>query len=331
LYIALNFKGENRVWDLKTVLITGANGFIGHALAVELIQQGFNVICAVRTVFHLQGAKTVIIPDLELPINWPEHLAGVDCVIHTAARVHVMDDDNVKAEDAYYKANILATLNLAQAAAGKGVKRLIFLSSVKVNGENTMPGKLFREDDAPNPQDNYSISKYQAEEGLLTIARQTGMEIVIIRPPLVYGPGVKANFASMMNALQRKWLLPLGSINNKRSFIYLGNLVNLITCCISHPQAENQVFFGSDGYDVSISELLMACAEALGVKARLLPIPQSFLNIGAKLLGKEMLAQRLCGSLQIDINKALHLLGWKPPISMTDGLKATAEYFLHKG
>ncbi|CAG7856734.1 UDP-glucose 4-epimerase [biofilm metagenome] len=312
---------------MKTILITGANGFIGRALAVELIQQGFKVVCAVRSDFQLPGAQTVIIPDLELPIFWPKYLAGVDCVIHTAARVHKTDGDAVGAEEAYYKANILATLNLAQAAADNNVKRLIFLSTAKVNGEITKPGIPFCEGDAPNPQDRYGISKYQAEEGLLAIARQTDMEVVIIRPPLVYGPGVKANFARMINTLQRQLPLPFGSINNKRSFLYIGNLVNFIVLCINHPKAANQVFLVSDGCDVSTPELLINCAAALGIKARLLSIPQSFLKICATLLGKSEQAQRLCGSLQVDINKSCQVLGWKPPVSMAVGLKATADYF----
>jgi nucleoside-diphosphate-sugar epimerase len=312
---------------MKTILITGANGFIGRALAVELIQQGFNIVCAVRSEFQLPSAQTVIIPDLELPIFWSKYLAGVDCVIHAAARVHKKDNDEASAEEDYYKTNILATLNLAQAAADNGVKRFIFLSTVKVNGENTKPRKPFCENDAPNPQDKYSISKCQAEEGLRAIGRQTGMEIVIIRPPLVYGPGVKANFASMIDALQRQVPLPLGSINNKRSFLYMGNLVNFIVHCISHPKAANQIFLVSDGCDVSTPELLINCAAALGIKARLLSISPSFLKMGATLLGKSEQAQRLCGSLQVDINKSFQVLGWRPPFSMDEGLKATADYF----
>lgn len=309
------------------MLITGANGFIGHALAVELIEQDYDVICAVRREFQLEGAKTVQIPNLEMPVFWPAYLAGVGCIVHTAAHVHQMDDNGIKSEDVYNKANTLATLNLARAAASNGVKRFIFLSTAKVNGETTKPGKPFREEDAANPQDYYSISKYQAEKGLLAIASQTGMEVVIIRPPLVYGPGVKANFASMLTVLENNRLLPLGRINNKRSLLYLGNLVDLIAQCINHPNAANQVFFASDGCDVSTTELLMACANALGVKARLIPVPEALLIAGAKLFGKVKVAQRLCGSFQVDINKSWRYLGWKPPIAMAEGLKATAESF----
>jgi len=238
-----------------------------------------------------------------------------------------MNDNGLTSGDTYYKANTLATLNLAQAAAGSGVKRFIFLSTAKVNGEASGLGNPFREEDAVNPQDFYSFSKYQAEEGLLTIASRTNMEAVIVRPPLVYGPGVKANFAAMLNALQSNRLLPLGLINNKRSLLYLGNLTDLIVHCINHPQAANQVFFASDGCDVSTTELLISCAAALSVKTRVLPVPTAVLVTGAKLLGKGEVAQRLCGSFQVDINKSWRYLGWKPPVAMVDGLKVTAESF----
>jgi len=204
------------------------------------------------------------------------------------------------------------------------VKRFIYISSVKVNGEHTEIGKPFLEEDAANPQDAYGFSKFEAEQGLLKIAQKTGMEVVIIRPPLVYGVGVKANFASMMLAVKRGIPLPLGAIRNKRSFVYVGNLVSFILCCVDHPSAANQVFLVSDGCDLSTTELLRGCAAALGVKSRLLPVPQRLIELGAAMLGKRDVAQRLCGNLQVDITKARTLLGWTPPVSVADGLKATA-------
>ncbi len=204
------------------------------------------------------------------------------------------------------------------------VKRFVFISSVKVNGEYTQLDKPFTEIDTPNPQDPYGISKSEAEQGLMLIAQKTGMEVVIIRPPLVYGAGVKANFASVMEMVSRCIPLPLGAIHNKRSFVYIDNLVSLIVKCVDHPAAANQVFLVSDGNDLSTTELLRGCANALGVRSRLLSIPQKLIEFLAALIGKKDVAQRLCGNLQVDITKARSLLDWKPPITVEEGLKATA-------
>ena len=307
------------------ILITGANGFVGKLLCGELLQQGFFVRAGVRSANSpLQDIETVIVGAIDGETDWSNALHKIDVVIHLAARVHVMEDDAVDSLGEYRKVNVIGTLNLAQQAANRGMKRFIFLSSIKVNGEQTYLGKPFKEDDTPNPQDNYSLSKYEAEKGLFLIAQKTGMEIVVIRSPLVYGSGVKANFASMMKMVQRGVPLPLGAIYNKRSFVYIGNLVTLILRCIDHPAAANQIFFVSDGHDLSTTELLVACATALGVKARLLPVPQSWIGYGARLLGKQNVAQRLCGSLQVDITKTRQYLAWTPPISIAEGLEATA-------
>jgi nucleoside-diphosphate-sugar epimerase len=257
--------------------------------------------------------------------DWSAALCEVNVVIHLAARVHMMNDTSVDPLAEFRKVNVAGTLNLAQQAAKAGAKRFIFISSVKVNGEHTELGKPFTEVAAANPQDAYAISKFEAEQGLLQIAQQTGMEVVIIRPPLVYGAGVKANFASMMRVVKRGIPLPLGAIYNKRSFVYVENLVSLILCCIDHSAAANQTFLVSDGQDISTTELLRGCADALGVKARLLPIPQRLIEILAVIIGKREVAQRLCGNLQVDISKARTLLDWTPPISLADGLKATAQ------
>jgi len=235
--------------------------------------------------------------------------------------------DNPLAE--YRRINVDGTINLALQAAAAGVKRFIFLSSIKVNGESTAPGKAFTADDIPMPSDYYGISKYEAELGLLNVAAQTGMEIVIIRPPLVYGPEVKANFLSMMNLLQRGLPLPLGGMTkNRRSLVYLDNLVDLIVTSINHPAAANQIFLVSDGDDLSTAVLFQRMASALGGVSKLTAVPIFLIMLGAKLIGRSDIAQRLCGSLQVDIKKTRDLLDWSPPVSVDEGLRQTALHFL---
>ena len=287
--------------------------------------QGYAVLAAVRSLDSVvKYAEMVITGSIEADNDWADVLNGVEVVVHLAARVHVMNDHAVDPLAEFRQVNVEGTLNLAMQAAKAGVKRFVFMSSVKVNGEHTELGHPFTENDIANLQDAYGVSKFEAEQGLLLIAQQTGMEVVIIRPPLVYGAGVKANFASMMRAVKRNIPLPLGAIHNKRSFVYVGNLVSLILLCIDHPAAANQVFMVSDDCDLSTTELLQKCAVALGVKAMLLPVPQKFLEFCLAVLGKRAVAQRLCGNLQVDISKARILLNWVPPVSVEDGLKATA-------
>ncbi|AEY02316.1 NAD-dependent epimerase/dehydratase [Oceanimonas sp. GK1] len=221
----------------------------------------------------------------------------------------------------YRKVNVEGTLNLARQAAVAGLKRFIFISSIKVNGEQTLLGKPFTADDAAAPEDAYGMSKWEAEQGLRQLAAETGMEVVIIRPPLVYGPGVKGNFASMIKLVEKGLPLPLGAIHNRRSLVALDNLVDLIITCIDHPGAANQVFLAGDGEDVSTTELLRGVANAAGKPCRLLPVPAGLLQLGATALGKKAVAQRLLGSLQVDISKARNLLGWTPPLSVEQGLK----------
>lgn len=308
------------------ILITGANGFVGRYLTHHLVSTGLSVSCAMRTDTMLDDNvdRKILIPSIDGRSDWTEALSGCEVVIHLAARVHVMNDDALDPLAEFRKVNVEGTLNLARQAVNAGVKRFIFVSSVKVNGEHTEAGKPFNEDSVPDPKDAYGISKLEAEQGLLKIAQETGMEVVIIRPPLVYGAGVKANFASMIRAVKRGIPLPLGAIHNKRSFVYVGNLVSMIMRCIDHPAAANQVFLVSDGHDLSTTELLRCCAAALNVRARLLPVPQKFIEVCAILLGKRAVVQRLCGNLQLDITKARTMLGWTPPFSVADGLKVTA-------
>lgn len=310
------------------ILVTGATGFVGRSLCLHLLRSGQVIRPVVRSGSSVvEYLDTTTIAKIDCDTDWSTALSGVDVIIHLAARVHVMNDAIADPLTEFRKVNVYGTLNLAQQAAIAGIKRFIFVSSVKVNGEHTKIDKPFMESDKVNPQDSYGISKSEAEQGLMLIAQQTGMEVVVIRPPLVYGGGVKANFASMIQMVMRNIPLPLGAIHNKRSFVYIDNLVSLIVKCIDHPAAANQVFLVSDGDDLSTTELLIGCANALDVKLRLIPVPQKWITIFAALIGKKDVAQRLGDSLQVDITKARTLLDWTPPITVKEGLKATATSF----
>ena len=307
------------------ILVTGASGFVGQALCKELLRQGHTVIAADRIMqLPVDPMKRVVVGSIDGQTDWSAALKGVDVVVHLAARVHVMNETTADPLTAFRKTNVEGTLHLANEAARAGVKRFIFMSSIKVNGEMTESGQPFVETDPANPQDAYGLSKVEAEQGLFNIAQETGMDVVVIRPPLVYGAGVKANFASLLRAVKRGIPLPLGAIHNKRSFVYVGNLVSLILRCVDHPAAANQVFLVSDGHDLSTTGLLQACAAALGVKPRLLPVPKRLIEIGARLLGRRSVAERLCGNLQVNCCKVRTLLDWTPPVSVLDGLRATA-------
>jgi nucleoside-diphosphate-sugar epimerase len=268
-----------------------------------------------------KGVEPLVVGSIEGTTHWTSALREVDAVIHLAARVHVMKDATANPLTEFRKVNVLGTLTLARQAAAAGVKRFVFVSSVKVNGEATPAGHAFIEADEPNPQDAYAVSKLEAEQGLREIAAQTGMEVIIIRPPLVYGPGVKANFAALMQAVQRGWLLPLGAVHNQRSLVALDNLIDFIITCISHPMAANQAFLVSDGQDLSTTELVSGLAQAAGVPARLLPVPVWALEWAGRVVGKGDAVQRLCCNLQIDIRKARNLLDWKPIIPVQEGLR----------
>jgi nucleoside-diphosphate-sugar epimerase len=312
------------------VLVTGASGFVGEAVVLKLlVDKKFCPIAAARGPTRLQGLCPVQPFDLTHAKVLPA-LDDVQVVIHAAARVHVMNETAIDALAEFRKVNVEGTLGLAQRAAKSGVKRFIFISSIKVNGESTLPGKPFKADDRPNPQDPYGVSKYEAEEALKQLGRATGMEVVIIRPPLVYGPGVKANFLSMLNWLNKGIPLPLGAIRNQRSLVNIGNLVSLVVTCIDHPTAANQTFLVSDGEDLSTTQLLRRLSRALGKPARLLPVPEWLLTLTASALGKKAIAQRICGSLQVDINKNRELLGWTPPVNMDKAMRQTAGHYLEK-
>lgn len=315
--------------DQKTVLITGSTGFVGAALVKQLASL---MTCQVRALVRSKGgvfaeSVTPVYVGSDYLTSGNVPLSGVDVLIHCAARVHVMSDANSDPLSEYRKINVDGTLNLAKQAAQSGVKRFIFISSIKVNGEETQVGTPFTAEDIPAPSDPYGVSKMEAEQQLMSLGKEIGMEIVVIRPVLVYGPGVKANFRSMMNWLNKGWPLPLGAIRNQRSFVALENLIDLIITCIEHPGAANQVFLASDGYDMSTTQLLKQLGEALGRPARLIPVPVSILVRAASLLGRRSAAQRLCGSLQVDIQKSRDLLGWSPPSTVENALRKTASNF----
>lgn len=312
-----------------TVLVTGANGFVGFALCARLRKNGVSVREAVRTLnLHPSGAEAVAIGSLSSETDWTAALRNVEQVVHLAARVHVMNERSSDPLTEFRHANVEGTANLARQAGAAGVRRIVFLSSIKVNGEFTQEGRPFTADDDPAPKDPYGVSKHEAEQVLREIAADTGMEVVIIRPPLVYGPGVKANFESMMRWLARGVPLPLAAVTeNRRSLVAMDNLVDLVVTCLSHPAAANQTFLVSDGEDLSTADLLRRIGVALGHPTRLFYMPPSVLKIGAKVVNKPGIYQRLCGSLQLDITKTRQLLGWNPPVSVDEGLLRAAQGF----
>ena len=270
----------------------------------------------------------MLIEDVSGRTDWNSVLAGVDVVVHTAARVHATRDRAENPLADYRRVNVEGTLALARQAVEAGVKRMIFLSSVKVNGESTQPDRPFTADDSPGPQDPYAISKMEAERGLMNLATHSGLEVVIIRPVLVYGPGVGANFLSLMRLIRTGLPLPLGGIRNRRSLLALENLLDLIFTTLVHEAAVNQVFLVSDGEDLSTPALIRCIAEAMGRRARLIPVPGWVLRAGGKLLGRPSMADRLCGWLQVDIEKTRRVLGWAPPLRVSQGIQRTVAHFL---
>ncbi|MEC9040539.1 MAG: SDR family oxidoreductase [Pseudomonadota bacterium] len=304
------------------ILLTGATGFVGSRLADLLLHRtSHQLTSAVRRQGTVVCGQEVVVDSLNADTDWSKAVLNQEVVIHAAARAHVMSDQSSDPIEEYRKVNVEGTLNLARQSVEAGVQRFVYISSIKVNGEQTAPGKPFTEWDAPAPSDPYGVSKMEAEEGLMELARNTELEVVIVRPPLVYGPGAKGNFASMIKLIEKSVPLPLGAIHNKRSLVSLDNLVDLIITCMDDPAAANQVFLAGDGEDLSTTELLQGVANAMGKRSRLVPLPAGLLMFGATVLGKKAMAQRLLGSLQVDISKARNLLGWHPPLSVKEGLK----------
>ena len=313
------------------ILLTGATGFVGNEIHARLLCENHAVRAAVRVVLPNEKFENMpAVGDINPTTTWSAVLNGASIVIHSAARVHVMNDTANDPLELFREVNTLGTLNLARQAAAAGVKRFIFISSIKVSGESTDSQIPFKYSDVPSHEDPYGISKYEAEEGLKRIAAETGMEVVIIRPVLVYGPGVKGNFKSLVSFVKRGFPLPLGSINNKRSMVGLDNLVDLIITCIDHPKAANQTFLVSDDQDVSTTVLLRKMGQAFGKKVLLLPVPVSALRFVGKIFGKSAEVDRLCGSLQVDIEHTKNTLNWKPPYTMEQQLSKIAASYSNK-
>ena len=309
----------------RKILLTGASGFVGKAIAAALSANNTPLICPSRSPLRALDRKVENpqIGDLSGDTDWSPYLTNVGIVIHCAARVHVMHEAVSDPLPLFRQINVDATMRLAEQAALAGATQFIFISSVKVNGDGTALGQPYTETTPSEADDPYGISKYEAENALLALGERSGMRITIIRPPLIYGPGVKANFASMLNWIKKGIPLPFASINNKRSLVYLGNLVSLVLCCLHNAQSGQQIFLVSDDHDLSTAELLRLSAQAMKMRSRLLPCPPSVLICLAKLVGRPAITDRLCGSLQVDISKAKQLLGWTPPYSVEQGLSAT--------
>ncbi len=307
------------------VFVTGATGFIGRALCQRISAEGWSLKACIRRASDRdllpKAAEGVAVGSIDRTPFRQEDFAGVDAVIHLAARVHVMKAEAPDALEAFRLTNVAATERLARAAAAAGVRRFIFISSVKVNGEGQ--DRAYTENDMPDPKDAYGITKHEAEEALRRIAAETGLEVVILRLPLVYGPGVKANFKRLIRAACLP--LPLGSIKNSRSFIYLENLLDVIMLCVQHPRAAGETFFVSDGEDVATPDLVRMIARARGRRALLFPVPVGALVALGKMVGREAAVHRVTASLTVDTGKIRSMLGWAPRFRMEEGIRATVE------
>ena len=310
---------------MTAVLVTGAGGFLGRVLTSALISSCHTVRAASRDA-DSNLCQTVAIGDIGAKPDWSAALSGMEAVVHLAARVHLLRGPNADAIAEYRRINVAATIRLAREASRLGVRRFVFVSSIKVNGEST-PGKPFSEGDKANPLDPYAVSKWEAELALQDIAAASGLELVIVRPPLVYGPRVGANFLRLMRLVDRGVPLPLARVDNRRSMIFVGNLVDAIITCIDHPGAARETFLVSDGEDVSTPELIRRMAQALAVVPRFFPFPPPLLQAMAVLAGKGDEAVRLLGSLAIDASHIKQRLGWVPPFSMDQGLAETVCWF----
>lgn len=304
------------------VLVTGANGLVGRALCSMLEQSGYQVLRAVR---EATSPWEISVGEVNERTNWDALALGIDAVVHLAAKVPLSESDSQTGSVQYRQINAQGTERLARRCAAEGVKRFIFVSTVKVLGEGR--DEPYRSDNSAMPSDAYGVSKRDAEQSLTQIAAETGMEVVVLRPPLVYGPGVKGNFLRLLQAVDRRTPLPLGSIQNRRSLIYLGNLADAIMVCLKHPGAAGKTFMVSDGDDVSTPELIRLIAAALERPVFLLPVPVPWMIWAAKLLGKQSSVDRLVGSLAVDIRPIQNDLGWSPPYSMRSGLASTVEWY----
>ena len=315
------------------IAVTGAAGFVGCALVKDLSARGLPVRGLARTRNALSCAshsnfESVIVGDIHAGTDWSHSLRDVDCVIHCAARAHILPEVGSNALAAYRIVNVAGTRHLAEQAAACGVKRLVYLSSVKVHGEKTEEGSRFAQDDKPMPEDAYGVSKWEAEQALRDVSARTGLEVVIVRPPLVYGPGVKGNFRRLLELAASGAPLPFGAVCNRRSLAGLANLVDLLIRCVDHPAAAGQTFLVSDDHDLSTPALVRGLRRALGKSPRLLPVPPPILRLAGRITGKAAEVERLIGSLQVDITHTREVLGWTPPVSVDAGLRQTAQWYL---
>ncbi len=312
---------------MGSILVTGASGFVGKALCDLLVDNGVSVRAALRnTVVENAGIDCISIGDIDGNTDWSSVLEEIDCVVHLAARVHVMDETSSDPLEAFRRVNTAGSKKLACDAAKAGVKRLIYLSTIKVNGEQTYDVP-FNEKVERTPVDPYALSKWEAENSLRQISSETGMEVVIIRPPLVYGPGVKGNFLTLLKLISKGFPLPLALVKNKRSLVSLNNLLDLIRECIVNPCAAGEIFLASDGEDLSTAELVKLIALNMGKSSRLLPVPLSLLNAGAAVIGKKSVAIRLLGSLQVDSSNTRRILGWAPIYSVGHEIERVVDWY----
>lgn len=313
--------------QLGTILLTGASGFVGKAVLRTAQQRGLKIRPVYRSKDSAKGQFSFeIVSGLDGETDWMQALQGVDVVIHAAARAHVMREEVVDPLHEYRRVNVEGTLNLARQAAAAGVRRFVFISSIKVNGESTQPDCPFYADDDPAPEDAYGLSKAEAETQLRLLDKKTGMEVTIIRPPLIFGPGVKGNFSSLINWVRKGLPLPLAGItHNQRSLVGIDNLVDLILVCTTHPKAAHQTFLVSDGQDLSTAELLRKIGKVLGRPTRMLWMPAGLIAFIASFVGKKVISKRLLGSLQVDIQKTSEMLGWKPKVGIDEGLRRAVE------
>lgn len=318
---------------MERVLVTGSNGFVGQTVCATLTEAGFAVRAAVRNgdtpqtpLFEDTVAVGYIGPDTD----WTAALAGVDAVVHLAGRVHVLRETFRDPHAEFHKVNVLGTEHLAREAAAAGARRMVYVSSIGVNGRAT-PGFAFTEDHSPSPHNSYAISKWEAEQELHEVARVTGIEVVVLRPPLIYGPGVKANFLRLLELVDRKVPLPLGGVKNRRSLLYVGNLSDVIVRCIESPEAAGETFLVSDGHDVSTPDLIRLIGEALGDTPTLLPVPMSVMRLAGRVSGTIGAIEPLLDSLTVDSGKVRRTLNWKPPYTMAQGMRETAVWFKNGG
>jgi nucleoside-diphosphate-sugar epimerase len=313
------------------VLLTGSTGFVGGHTSAALVASGLTVRQASRRAVAAsptaeRGMERVVVGEVGPETDWAEALRGVDVVVHLAARVHVMDETEADPLGEFRRVNVEGTRRLARQAADAGVRRFVFVSSVKVNGEETT-GEQFREDDAPAPADPYGVSKWEAERALRDIEAATGLEVVVVRPPLVYGPGVRANFLRLLEGVSRGVPFPFARVENRRSLVFVRNLADALARCATHPAAAGRTFLVSDGTPVSSADLVRGIARAMGRRPRLVPVPPSWLELAARLAGRAEVVRRLLGSLEVDDRAIRDALGWKPPFAMEEGLVETVAWW----